>query len=78
MVPLLNTELVLEAPVEVADGGGGVAVEWEALGTIWAEIAVIRGREDVVGGRGPRASPIGSSCGMRPRTARAGRAPNAG
>lgn len=51
MVPLLNTELVLETPVEVADGGGGVVVEWEPLGTLWAEIASIRAREDVTGGR---------------------------
>ena len=52
MVPLLNTELVLEAPFEVADGGGGVSVEWQALGTVWAEIAGFRAREDIRGGRG--------------------------
>jgi SPP1 family predicted phage head-tail adaptor len=52
MVPLLNNELVLEAPVEVADGGGGVSVEWQALGTVWAEIASVRAREGVRGGRG--------------------------
>lgn len=52
MVPLLNTELELETPVEVADGGGGVVIEWESLGTLWAEIAAIRGREEMTGGRG--------------------------
>ena len=51
MVPLLNTELVLEAPVEVEDRGGGVSTEWQALGTVWAEIASIRAQEDVQGGR---------------------------
>lgn len=53
MVPVLNTELTLEAPVEVADGGGGVAVEWQALGILWAEIAGVSARE---GGSGRRAA----------------------
>ncbi len=51
MVPVLNTELVLEAPVEVADGGGGASLEWQALGTVWAEIARVSAREGVAGGR---------------------------
>lgn len=51
MVPLLNTELVLEAPVETVDGAGGVAVEWQALGTVWAEIAAVRASEGMSGGR---------------------------
>lgn len=52
MVPLLNTELVLEAPVGADDGGGGVTTGWQALGTVWAEIASIRASEDQSGGRG--------------------------
>ena len=52
MVPLLNNELVLEAPVETSDGGGGVALAWEALGVVWAEIASVSGREGSSGGRG--------------------------
>lgn len=51
MVPLLNTELVLEAPERVADGGGGFAVEWATLGTVWAEVASVSARERVHGGR---------------------------
>ena len=51
MVPLLNNELVLEAPVEAADGGGGVSVAWQAVGTLWAEVASVMAREGETGGR---------------------------
>lgn len=51
IVPLLNCEMVLEAPVEVPDGGGGKSVEWQALGTLWAEISRASAREGEAGGR---------------------------
>ncbi len=41
----LNRALVLEAPVETADGGGGVMRGWETLGTLWAEVRPGAGRE---------------------------------
>lgn len=35
----MNRALVLEAPVEVPDGAGGVSRDWRALGTLWAAVA---------------------------------------
>ena len=49
--PILSTELVLEHPVHAGDSGGGVAVSWEPVGTIWAEIEGVSGREAISGGR---------------------------
>lgn len=49
--PVMNTELVLEEPQQVADGGGGYQVVWSPIGTIWAEIKSTSARERVVGGR---------------------------
>lgn len=34
----LNRRLVLEAPVEVADGAGGVTRSYETVATLWASI----------------------------------------
>ncbi len=50
-VPRLSARLTLEAPQRVADGGGGWQVNWQALGTLWAELRPVHGREVVSGGR---------------------------
>jgi SPP1 family predicted phage head-tail adaptor len=34
----LNRRLVLEAPVETADGAGGVTRGYESAGTLWASV----------------------------------------
>ncbi len=44
----LNRLLVLEAPVRVADGAGGYAEGWQAVGSLWAQLSPGTGRE--VGG----------------------------
>lgn len=49
--PTLNTELVLEAPNRIADGGGGYSVAWTPVGTLWAELQPRSAREQVSGGR---------------------------
>ena len=41
----LNRKLVLEAPVQAADGAGGFTNGWAALGTLWANVAARTGRE---------------------------------
>ena len=41
----LNRRLVLEAPERVADGAGGYADGWIALGEVWAEVKARTGRE---------------------------------
>lgn len=38
---LLRHRLVLEAPVESADGAGGVVRGYSAVATLWAEVAPI-------------------------------------
>lgn len=45
MSVMLNRPLVLEAPVGVPDGAGGLTVSWVALGTLWAEVKPSSGRE---------------------------------
>jgi SPP1 family predicted phage head-tail adaptor len=35
---LLNRRLTLEAPVEVADGAGGVIRTYESVATLWASV----------------------------------------
>lgn len=40
----LDRALVLEVPVRVADGAGGFAEGWQAVGTIWAEVRPGAGR----------------------------------
>lgn len=49
-LPILNRALVLEAPVQVADGAGGFDTVWTPLGTLWAEITAAKGRERRVEG----------------------------
>ncbi|MBO6854908.1 MAG: head-tail adaptor protein [Marivivens sp.] len=43
--PQLTRKLVLEAPVESADGSGGRRRDWVALGALWAEVDGRSGRE---------------------------------
>ncbi|MBI1416683.1 MAG: head-tail adaptor protein [Limimaricola sp.] len=43
--PRLNRPLVLEAPVRQPDGAGGYGQTWQALGTLWAQVAARTGRE---------------------------------
>lgn len=43
--------MALETRVVTPDGAGGHAVEWQALGTIWAEVRPRSGREDFAGGQ---------------------------
>lgn len=66
----LTQRLVLEAPVRVADGGGGWQVSWTALGTHWAELKPSSARERMSGGRElsrvthrvtVRSAPVGSA-----------------
>ena len=44
-VPVLSRRLVLEAPVRVPDGAGGMIESWASLGTLWAEVRPRSGRE---------------------------------
>ena len=43
--PQLNRSLVLEEPVQVADGAGGFALSWAVVGTLWGEIKAGSGRD---------------------------------
>ena len=45
----LNTELVLECPRRVADGGGGFSTVWSPVGTLWVDMRSIGARERVSG-----------------------------
>lgn len=45
MTVMLNRRLVLEDPVEVADGAGGLSVVWMPLGVVWGEVKPMSGRE---------------------------------
>jgi len=47
----LNRRLVLEAPVETADGAGGVARSYATVTTLWALLEPASARGDVVGDR---------------------------
>lgn len=40
----LTRALVLEAPVERPDGAGGHQRDWQALGTLWADMRASSGR----------------------------------
>lgn len=49
--PVLNTELVLEAPQQIPDGGGGYRTVWAPIGTMWADVKPSSARETEIGGR---------------------------
>lgn len=46
--PVLSRALLLEGPQQIADGAGGYAETWVALGALWAEVVAGSGR-DVAG-----------------------------
>lgn len=41
----LNRALVLEVAARAGDGAGGFSQDWEARGTVWAEVRAGAGRE---------------------------------
>ena len=44
----LNRRLTLEAPVETADGAGGVIRSYATVATVWASVEPVAARGDVV------------------------------
>jgi SPP1 family predicted phage head-tail adaptor len=46
----LNRRLVLQAPLESADGAGGVTRTYETVTTLWAQVTPMPARADVVAG----------------------------
>jgi SPP1 family predicted phage head-tail adaptor len=46
----LNRRLLLQAPVEAADGEGGVARSYADVCTLWAQVLPLAGRNDVSAG----------------------------
>lgn len=74
-LPILSRKLTLETPIRVADGAGGYSIDWQPMGTLWAEVKARTGAE----GSGVavplsksrftmtvRAAPIGSPSRPRP------------
>lgn len=49
--PQFGRRLVLEERVSIANGSGGFAVSWRALGALWADVAARMGVEDFVAGQ---------------------------
>ena len=43
--PRLSRRLTLEGAIRVADGAGGYAIVWQALGQVWAEVTPVGARE---------------------------------
>jgi SPP1 family predicted phage head-tail adaptor len=43
----LRHRLVLEAPVETPDGAGGVARDYDTIGSLWAKMTPVGMRNDV-------------------------------
>jgi SPP1 family predicted phage head-tail adaptor len=43
----LNRRLVLEVPLETADGSGGVTRSYAAVATLWAQVEPVAARGDV-------------------------------
>ncbi|MDE4132104.1 head-tail adaptor protein [Phaeobacter sp. QD34_3] len=73
--PRLNRPLVLEDPQRLPDGAGGYVESWTALGTLWAEVTALSGRNaDLEGGSlslqryriTVRAAPTGATSRPRP------------
>lgn len=48
---LMNRRLVLEAPVEDADGAGGVTRSFEAVATMWAAVAPVSAAREIEAAR---------------------------
>lgn len=49
--PALSRRLTLETRVATPDGAGGFAIEWQALGQLWADVRTRSKQEDVIGGQ---------------------------
>jgi SPP1 family predicted phage head-tail adaptor len=49
---LLNRRLTLEAPVESADGAGGVVRSYSTVGTVWAEVTAVSAARAIEAERG--------------------------
>ncbi len=73
--PVVNRPLVLEDPQRLSDGAGGYQESWAALGTLWAEVVSLGGRNaDQQGGSlslqryriTVRAAPVGALSRPRP------------
>jgi len=47
----LNRRLILQAPVETADGMGGVTRDFDAVATLWGSVTPLSGRDDVTADR---------------------------
>ncbi len=45
----LDTRLTLEAPADTPDGGGGAQQAWSPVTDLWANVAPVSGRDDLVG-----------------------------
>ena len=45
MTPKLNRQLLLEDAFRVPDDAGGFSVDWQVLGTLWAQVSPGTGRE---------------------------------
>lgn len=43
--PRLQVPLILESPVRTPDGMGGFGLDWQAIGTLWAEMKAGTGSE---------------------------------
>ncbi len=50
--PMLNLPLVLEAPISVPDGAGGLIMSWTVLGTLWGALKP-RSAQETSGETGP-------------------------
>ena len=46
----LNRRLVLQAPVEVADGEGGLTRSYEAVARLWAQVTPLTASADIAAG----------------------------
>ena len=46
----LNRRLVLQAPVEVDDGEGGVSRTYQTITTLWAQVVPVSARVDIAAG----------------------------
>ena len=45
MIGNLRRRITLQQPDRTADGGGGAAIAWSDVATLWAQITPIRGSE---------------------------------
>ncbi len=71
----MSRRLVLETRESLADGAGGFAVSWRALGTLWADVRARSGREELLAAQPTsrvksrilvRAAPVGAPSRPRP------------